>query len=422
MKQFLILCALFISINGYSQALKRLADRAKQKVENVAGNKVDGAVDNAANGKGTKKTGDNNGADTESDDEESVTTKPKSESLQAYSKYDFVPGEKIIAFDNFERAEIGDFPTNWNTNGSAEVVTVNVKEGKWMKINNSGYFHAEFIKNIPDNSTLEFDLGVNNNFQWGSSNFYVHLTHVKEKGNFSSSGYYDHTLNFEFHPLTGGGQTSGGVHFHTSGETANLNNHNRINNWDNKSNLFAHVSLWRQGQRLRMYVNGNKMFDLPKAFEPNGNYTDLIFYTNSIQKESDYYLLGNIRLATGAPDTRNKLVTEGKWVTRGILFDVNSDKLKPESFGTLKEIAGVLKDNPSIKVKIVGHTDSDGDDKANLELSKKRAAAVKTALVKEFGIDEGNLETDGKGEGEPVDKNTTSEGKANNRRVEFFKM
>ncbi|MDQ3552471.1 MAG: hypothetical protein M3413_13205, partial [Bacteroidota bacterium] len=75
MKQFLIICALFISINGYSQAIKRLADRAKQKVENVAGNKVDGAIDNAANGKGTKKAGNENGADTESDDEESVTTK-----------------------------------------------------------------------------------------------------------------------------------------------------------------------------------------------------------------------------------------------------------------------------------------------------------------------------------------------------------
>jgi OmpA-OmpF porin, OOP family len=81
-----------------------------------------------------------------------------------------------------------------------------------------------------------------------------------------------------------------------------------------------------------------------------------------------------------------------------------------------------LKDNPTIKVKIVGHTDSDGDDNSNLELSKKRSAAVKAALVKEFGISEDNMETDGKGESEPVDKNTTSEGKANNRRVEFLKL
>ena len=75
-----------------------------------------------------------------------------------------------------------------------------------------------------------------------------------------------------------------------------------------------------------------------------------------------------------------------------------------------------------MKVKIVGHTDADGDDNSNLELSQKRAASVKAALVTEFAINEDNLQTDGKGEAEPVDKNNTAEGKANNRRVEFIKI
>jgi outer membrane protein OmpA-like peptidoglycan-associated protein len=73
-------------------------------------------------------------------------------------------------------------------------------------------------------------------------------------------------------------------------------------------------------------------------------------------------------------------------------------------------------------VKIVGHTDADGDDKTNLDLSKRRALAVKNALVNEFGIDISRMEVDGKGEAEPVDKNLTTEGKANNRRVEFMKI
>jgi len=133
-------------------------------------------------------------------------------------------------------------------------------------------------------------------------------------------------------------------------------------------------------------------------------------------------LLGNIRLAVGAADTRNKLITEGKFVTRGILFDVNSDRIKPESSGALKDIANVLKENAGVKVKIVGHTDSDGDDKSNLTLSEKRAAAVKNHLVKEYGIDEAGLTTEGKGESQLSDKNPTPEGKANNRRVEFIKQ
>jgi outer membrane protein OmpA-like peptidoglycan-associated protein len=72
-------------------------------------------------------------------------------------------------------------------------------------------------------------------------------------------------------------------------------------------------------------------------------------------------------------------------------------------------------------VVIVGHTDSDGDDAANMDLSKRRAASVKSALVSEFKIDTSRLDTDGKGESQPIDKNDNPAGKANNRRVEFIR-
>lgn len=139
-------------------------------------------------------------------------------------------------------------------------------------------------------------------------------------------------------------------------------------------------------------------------------------------EQDSFYFLSNLRLAVGAPDTRNKLMTEGKWVTHGILFDVNSDKIKGESYGTLKAIATVLKESADLKVTIIGHTDSDGDDAKNLDLSKRRAASVKAMLATEFGIDAGRMETDGKGETQPADKNDTAAGKANNRRVEYVKL
>ncbi len=127
-------------------------------------------------------------------------------------------------------------------------------------------------------------------------------------------------------------------------------------------------------------------------------------------------------MATGLPDTRHKLIDEGSFSTTGILFDINSATIKPESYGVIKEIALVLKENPSLKIKVIGHTSSDGDDKANMELSKKRAVAVKDLLVSEFAIDSANIETDGKGETLPVADNSTKEGKEQNRRVEFIKL
>jgi len=119
---------------------------------------------------------------------------------------------------------------------------------------------------------------------------------------------------------------------------------------------------------------------------------------------------------------RNKLLTEGKLVSYGIYFDVNKDIVKPESYGTLKGIADVLTENPDVKVKIVGHTDSDGADAANLDLSKRRGAAVKTELVSNFGIDASRLETDGMGETKPVAPNDSPVNKALNRRVELIKI
>ena len=183
-----------------------------------------------------------------------------------------------------------------------------------------------------------------------------------------------------------------------------------------KLNQKYHISVWVQKSRVRLYQDETKLFDLPKAFPLKSVKMDRIRF------EDGAAMISNIRIAVGAPDTRSKLLTEGKLVTRGILFDVNSDKIKPESYGTLKDIAKVLQDNKDVKVKIVGHTDSDGDDNSNLDLSKRRAASVKNSLINEFGIDEGRIETDGKGETEPVSDNNSPEGKANNRRVEFIKI
>jgi len=93
-----------------------------------------------------------------------------------------------------------------------------------------------------------------------------------------------------------------------------------------------------------------------------------------------------------------------------------------ESYGILKEIAGLLEESPSTRVKIIGHTDTDGNEMSNLLLSQQRAAAVKAALVNALGIKPERLETDGKGQTKPIADNKTKEGKAQNRRVEFIKL
>ena len=435
MKKLILLAFALVTISTLNaQVLKRLGERAKHKMEQKAGDKVDKGIDDATDGKKKEKKEENETSSSDADNnsgEDNSSTKTTSSSsaeksapLKAYSKYDFVPGETVFAFEDFSNTETGDFPTRWNTNGTAEVVTLSNKEGKWLKINKEAAFHPEFITSLPENFTLEFDLGVNND--WNSHHFHLNIANLKSPDKFADYGHYvryqgDHTIHVNFKPANG--LTPGNSHM-VIGSDGNyqVNNDVEFKTWNNKNNNFAHISLWRQKERLRVYLNGEKIWDLPKAFKMDSKYNAVTFAYQSSYKEDDYYVLGNIRLAVGAPDTRNKLITEGKFVTTGILFDVNKDVIKPESYGTLKSIANVLSENQDVKVKIVGHTDTDGDDKSNLDLSKRRADAVKNALAKDFSIDESRMETDGKGESQPADKNNTVTGKANNRRVEFIKL
>lgn len=338
--------------------------------------------------------------------------------LKAYSKFDFVPGEQVVAVEDFMQDAIGDFPAKWNTNSAGEVVMIDGKEGRWFKLNGTGLFYPEFLGVIPDNTTVEFDLAVLGEYSYYCRCLEMHFKHDAEN-------LFRHEprslVSVNIHPQTAGGsEGSTAIAVHAADGGPLLSNDRGQSQFVHKGVApFVHVALWRQKNRLRLYLNEEKVWDIPRAFQNDVNYR-LVFETGSCDESIPY--MANLRVAVGAPDTRNKLITEGRLVTRGILFDSGSDRIKPESYGTLKDIATVLAENAAVRVRIIGHTDSDGEDAANMDLSKRRAAAVREALNKEFAIDAARMETDGKGEASPAGPNDTPQGKANNRRVEFVKL
>ncbi|WP_434299375.1 adventurous gliding motility protein AgmC [Corallococcus exiguus] len=124
----------------------------------------------------------------------------------------------------------------------------------------------------------------------------------------------------------------------------------------------------------------------------------------------------------GCPDKgKVKVLVEGEriLILEKVYFATNKDVILPRSFPILKQVAAVLRANPQVELlRVEGHTDSQGNDAANLDLSKRRAASVKTFLMNE-GIAGERLESEGFGETKPVDTNKTAAGRENNRRVEF---
>jgi outer membrane protein OmpA-like peptidoglycan-associated protein len=334
--------------------------------------------------------------------------------FQVYSKFDFVPGEKIIAFEDFTQDSIGDFPAKWNTNASAEIVTVAGKPGRWLKLAGTGFFVPEFINALPDDFTVEFDVLTPPTFEGYPLNAVISDLPSKEAANW---GFGKNSFTLRLLP---GSDDAGMSETQVrQDETSAAQTTKSVKQFSKVANP-VHISMWRQRQRIRVYLNEEKVWDLPRAFLTTAKLNMVVFGLRVDDPKGEYYI-GNLRLAVGAPDTRNKLITDGKWVTHGILFDVNSDRVKPESYGAMKEISNVLTENADLKVQIVGHTDADGDAAQNLDLSKRRAASVRAVLAKEFGIADSRMETDGQGESQPVDKNDAPAGKANNRRVEFIK-
>jgi OmpA-OmpF porin, OOP family len=408
-----MLIGVVMNVNGQS-----LKDRLKRTV-NKAADKAEEEILNPGNPDEEEPAGQDSQEQGEPAVEEQtggqVNTGKEQTQLQSYSKFDFTPGEKVIFYEDFSQDAVGDFPALWNTNSSAEVVTTNLFPGNWMKFSTEEAIWTDQLLELPDNYTIEFDVipiageeggmkgygfrlmeAINAKaFDWGAvpgkAGFFLDVAYF-------GTPYYRTYIN-----------TDEGAELDLSGNVEG-------EKYKQVINQKYHISVWVQKTRIRLYLNENKMIDLPKAFNAPGIKMDRIRFENGAA------MVGNIRIAVGAPDTRSKLITEGKLVSYGIYFDVNKDVVKPESYATLKEIATALNENPDVRIKITGHTDSDGADEANLDLSRRRAESVKNELGKTFGIDLSRLDTEGMGETVPIAPNDSPVNKALNRRVEFLKL
>ncbi|MBZ5586247.1 MAG: OmpA family protein, partial [Acidobacteriia bacterium] len=179
-------------------------------------------------------------------------------------------------------------------------------------------------------------------------------------------------------------------------------------NWDEPAKL----ALWVQNGRIRSFVNGEKQLDFNQVEMPP---IDAIEFDNGTLGAGASFGYRMMRFAESTPDFSQVISSSGRYVTHGILFDTDSDRLKPESAPVIQSIAKGLETNPNLKLQIEGHTDAVGAAAHNLDLSKRRAEAVKAVLVGQFNVDEARLTSAGLGSTKPIDSNDTPQGRSQNR-------
>ncbi|HET8737135.1 MAG TPA: OmpA family protein [Pricia sp.] len=352
-----------------------------------------------------------------SDSEPLPTVNNATESRQSEKRVhrapDFEPGAVPLFEDDFAKDAQGDFPAKWDTNGSGEIVLI--EGAQWFRLSGSSTYVPITNESLPENYTIEFDLLVQGLDRNTSSQAWIKLlledTPLFKRPNnmamvelspcpwISSPGVLEKVVNGERQI-----RNTIGKDYRTL-----IDGQSRISIAVNKS-------------RMRVWMNDNKLVDVPRLV-PDAVTTFKIL-TKGLRDDpsKDEVYITNFRIGKAGIDTRSKLITEGRLSTTAIQFASGSDDILPESYATIREIAGVLEENPEVKIRIIGHTDAEGDAASNLSLSKLRAAAVKNSMELQYGIAPDRILTDGKGESEPVGDNATDDGKAQNRRVEFLTL
>lgn len=421
----LIAFCLLISGGTNAQFLKKLGKRAEEaaqrtierkveeKTEEKTGQAIDSVFDAPKKLKYKKKGTSNNDEGTETPIEENNQSN-NSISQEIVSGSTFFPNGNQLFSENFAADAQGDFPTNWETNSGGEVVLVGSE--KALRLYPNGIYIAHTGK-LPENYALDFELTTANLDYKGlsGSSFYVELVNEKSIAKTTASG-----AKFGF-SLWKGSDIPNRIAVENWGKGVSKLQNNIDYKMADRLNGSIQFTVVVNGKRLRVYVDGEKAVDLPSFLQADaGRY--IRFGLKGTNKTMNHLVaVHNISITEEGEDLRSMLL-KGGFSTTKILFNSGSDKLKPESFEFLQKLGKTLQEDTSLRVMIVGHTDSDGDQVKNMTLSKARAFSVANYLIDEMGIDNSRLLTQGRGENEPVAENTSEEGKAQNRRVEFKKM
>ena len=442
MKRLVMILLALVAIGGATeinaqsfleQLGQRAKERAKENIERKVEQKTDDLIDgifnkaeDATKGKGRKKrgAGEDTPAETHPAAVQQATTperdgvinnasvaqsgQQKGQSLEmTYAKSDFVPGDEIIFEDNLANEQMGEFPSQWDLiEGSVEVA--NIAGRQCIYFDPMGGTVAPLMKDmksyLPDVFTLELDFFANR-YESGFCDGY----------NFCFYNAEERVLEiFMNHTDTQEGNKDIHWNYDTPSGDYRVGDARIIV----QPEAWNHLAISFNKRALKVYVNGIRIANIPNMAAPVRFVVEgREWGTGDTFREA----ITNIRLAQGAVPLYDRMMSDGKFITYGITFDVGKATIKPESMGEINRIVTLMNENPDLKFSVEGHTDSTGNPTSNQTLSEQRSQAIVAKLV-ELGIAQDRLTAVGKGQNSPIADNNTDEGRAKNRRVEFVKQ
>jgi outer membrane protein OmpA-like peptidoglycan-associated protein len=313
-------------------------------------------------------------------------------------KAEFVPGDKTIFYDDFTDMTGDDAPAHWKVRGG----TAELRTGgdvRQLTINSRDVTLTPNLTGLPKNFTMETVMKINGH---GAGVYWVFRKKAPQDAML---------LRFE--------AVYAKLSIVCRIGTETITSQQIPMDWTKP----IRQELWLQKGRMRLYLNGERVFDVNQIELGQIASLDAHLFANQTPNQPEKFVgFQRARFAESVPDFSEVITSTGRYACRGILFDTDSDRIKPESAPVIRQIARILEANASLQVRIEGHTDSVGDAAHNLDLSKRRAEAVRAALVGQFNIDGARLSATGLGATKPVEPNDTPQGRAQNRRVELVRI
>ena len=421
-KLFLMIVAIvaFAATADAQGFLKKLKDKAVERVQNKIENKVERTVDDEMDGVLDGKTKEQSARP----QRETVDDAAGEDSPTTATSSDFKRGSVILFQDDVTAETVGEFPSKWDMfQGTVETKTL----GGVKAINLTDNAQVQpLIKEkgayLPEEFTIEYDFyywptdNVPGNDGIGLNDMKMILAVTKDRSEYPGEGADggDYTAFV----LTHGVCTFSEHSYYFNGNKNGSFNYAFKKGWN-------HVALSFNKRALKVYFNDKRVVNLPRVNQPTWmcfqvpfDYKNLTFIRNVVIAKGAVELYDRNEQSMTAIE---KAIAEtGKFVTNNILFETGKATLKSESMAEIQKVADYMKKNPRARFEVQGHTDNQGSDKVNDPLSQQRAEAVVKALA-DLGVDDFNLKAVGKGSHEPVADNKTEAGRAKNRRVEFIK-
>ncbi len=399
----LLLVPAFLACAGSAD---RLVDRAGQAIEREAGERIDRGADaaaDAAEGTVTADGEEEGGAAAGAAPGGDPATDIPRAGEGADTNYDFVRGDRPIFMEDYSRDNVGDFPRNLTLiDGNWDVVEW---EGRRYLRGTGGRgsaFEVRLAETLPERFTVEFEVM----YTHGNQRI-IMLTSPLEQGGWNR---HDAAL----------------VHVRSIETGIRIPSENReigariVDHATDVLDRPTPVRLMVDGDHVKVYAAGRRVANVPNAVVRRSD--RLRFQDVYMSRPDNPIFIGSIRVDAGGRDLYDELAREGSVTLRGILFDTNSDRIRPESRSALEEIGRMLREHPDLRLSIEGHTDSEGAEEHNRDLSQRRANSVRRWLLEEFGVDGDRLRAVGMGESAPVASNDSEAGRQENRRVELVRI